>query len=218
VEKPSLRAQLDALYSEYRKILPEGILSKMNAGNESVVASGVLDRCLMTGKQVPLFALPDARGKRIELDALLKKGPVVISFFRGSWCTFCSLELRALQACHAEIRTRGATLVAITPQLPEHTATSLDEMDISFPILNDCGNEVARRFGLTFTVDEELRPIYSKSFKIDLPKENGDQSYELPIPSTFVVAQDGRVCTAFNDPNYFRRLEPRAILEALDEL
>jgi len=128
------------------------------------------------------------------------------------------IELRALQACHAEIRTRGATLVAITPQLPEHTATSLDEMDISFPILNDCGNEVARRFGLTFTVDEELRPIYSKSFKIDLPKENGDQSYELPIPSTFVVAQDGRVCTAFNDPNYFRRLEPRAILEALDEL
>ncbi len=194
--------------------LPAEALATFAAKTEQLVRSGIAEAAIGAGDEIPGFSLPGATGRTVSGAVLLASGPLVISFYRGSWCPYCNLELHALQQIAPEITALGARLVAISPNLPDTSLTSVEKHALTFEVLSDVGNTVARQFGLVFTLDEELRPLY-RDFGIDLPGENGDDSYELPIPATYVVRPDGIVAAAYVNADYTRRMEPADILAAL---
>jgi len=119
-----------------------------------------------------------------------------------------------LQLALPEIKKLGGRLLAISPQLPDQSLAMVKERGIDFEVLSDLGNKAARKFGLVFTLPRELKEIYPK-FGIDLPAANGDNSYELPVPASYVVNRDGMIILDFVEIDYTRRLEPARILEAL---
>ena len=134
--------------------------------------------------------VPDAAGTTVSLSALLAGGPVVVAFYRGGWCRYCSIELRALQGGLAEIAAAGATLVAVSPQTPDSSLPTAEKPELAFPVQSDRGNRVPESFGLVFTLPEAIRRLYS-AFGIDLPAANGDSPFRLPIPATYVLRADG---------------------------
>ncbi|NOR55016.1 MAG: redoxin domain-containing protein, partial [Sulfurovum sp.] len=148
---------------------------------------------------------------------LLKDGPLVINFYRGGWCPYCNLELQAFQDVLPQIKELGAQLVAISPNLPDKSLSSIEKHALSFQVLSDVQNKVSRQFGLVYTLDEKLQPLY-KQMGIDLPEFNGDESYELPLPATYVVDSKGMIKLAFAPADYTKRLDPNKVIEVLKEL
>ena len=167
--------------------------------------------------QAPNFVLPDATGNSVELRTLLQHGPVVLTFYRGGWCPYCNIELRALQSALPQIRGHHATLVAVSPQTPDQSLSTAEKNELEFPVLSDSGNKVAREYGIVFTLPEALRPIY-ENFGIELPAHNGDESFDLPVPATYVIDGEGKVRYAFVNADYRQRAEPSDIVAALAEL
>ncbi|WP_218079539.1 peroxiredoxin-like family protein [Anthocerotibacter panamensis] len=213
----SLTQELNNVATHIKSQIPAEALSTMGQAMAELIQSGIVDRSLKVGATVPDFTLPNAAGTPVQLSTLLAQGPVVISFYRGAWCPFCNLELHALQQALPEIQALGANLVAISPQTPDNSLTTIEKNSLTFEVLSDSGNTVARQFGIVFQLAESLRPIYA-NFGIDLPVFNGDTSFELPMPATYVIAPDGRVAYTFVDPDYTKRLEPAQVLEALRSL
>jgi peroxiredoxin len=196
------------------KAAPPEILAGIGAEIEKLTASGIARQALQVGAKAPDFTLPDAHGKPVTLSALLAKGPVVVTFYRGGWCPFCDLQLRAYQGVLGAIHDLGAELVAISPQTPDYALSDVEKKQLTFPVLTDKGNRVARDFKLVFALSDALRKLQTH-FGSVLPKFNGDDSWELPMPGTFVLDRKGVVKLASVDPNWMVRVEPAAILEAL---
>lgn len=210
----SLKAELDAFRADFMAQAPAEIREAMSRADMELAASGILDRGLKAGDKVPDFRLPEARGGFVRLKDLLAKGPVVLSFYRGGWCPYCNLELRALQKALPEITGLGAQLVAISPQTPDESLSTAEKNELAFCVLSDVGSVTAKAFGIAFDLAEELRPIYARSGHA-LPDKNGDESWVLPIPATYVIDSDGTIALAFRDVDYRNRLEPAEIIAAL---
>ncbi|MCW8906489.1 MAG: AhpC/TSA family protein [Sedimenticola sp.] len=212
-----LQDQLDEQKrSTINKASPE-TLQLMAQATADLKASGIENRALGTGDKAPDFTLPNARGVPVTLKALLQDGPLVINIYRGGWCPYCNLELRALTGIHPQIEALGARLLGIAPEVPNKVAETTQRHTAPFEILSDVGNRVSRQFGLVFTLSESIREIYS-GFGIDLPAYNGDDHFELPLPATYIVKSDGEIAYSFVDADYTRRMEPEAILDALRKL
>jgi peroxiredoxin len=183
---------------------------------ERVRASGVVDHALTTGERVPEFTLPDAYGKEVSLKRLLAEGPVVVAFYRGDWCPFCNIELHALQEALPAMKELGATLIAISPEKPDHGIVATEKNSLTFPVLSDFGNMVARQFGIVFQIGDELKDFSKNVFKNDIALRNGEGSYELPVPATFVIDTTGVIRFAHVDVDYMvGRAEPEAVIAAL---
>jgi peroxiredoxin len=210
----SLTDALAILRQQSRAETAEEIRTVMDRATVDLARSGIVDRSLKVGETMPAFALPNATGRMVHSADLLVHGPLVVSFYRGGWCPYCNLELYALQQKMPEITVAGATLAAITPELPDHSLSTVEKHQLTFEVLSDVGNEVARQFGLVFQLPAALREVY-EGFGIDLPQTQGNDRFELPIPGTFVIDHLGIVVTAFVDPDYTKRLEPSEIVEAL---
>lgn len=213
----TLQSELDVFRTGFMTKVPAEIRDAMGRADLALAASGIAEAALKAGDTAPDFALPDATGKIVRLSDLLADGPVVVSFYRGGWCPYCNLELRALQKALPEITALGATLLAISPEKPDETLSTAEKNDLTYPVLSDQGSAVSRRFRIAFDLAEELRPIYSK-FNHALPDRNGTDSWILPIPATFVIARDCDVALAFVDVDYRNRLEPATILATLTTL
>ena len=214
----SLQEQLAALRARAKAAMPSEIIVSMQRDLETLARSGLAQQSVQVGEQAPDFTLPDALGQPVTLSALLKQGPVVVAFYRGEWCPYCNLQLRAYQRILPQIQELGAFLVAVSPQTPDHTLSIVEKKQLVFPVLSDRGNIVARRYRLVFRVPDTTRLIYQQQFGINLPAFNGDESWELPIPGTFIVDQQAQVRLAFVDVDYTHRLDPSALLEGLHEL
>lgn len=212
-----LAAELDAFRGAFMTKAPAEIRAAMERADSELLASGILDRALKSGDTAPDFTLPSSDGQIVSLKDLLKSGPVVLSFYRGGWCPYCNLELRALQAVLPKITTQGATLVAVSPQTPDESLSTAEKNDLAFPVLSDSGSQVAKAFGIAFDLADELRPIYTQ-FNHALPVMNGTDSWALPLPATYVIGQDGVIALSFVDVDYRTRLEPAAVLAALCSL
>lgn len=210
----SLSERIQQMSAEAVKRIPADVLATMQKATAKLKVSGIENKALKEGDRAPDFSLPNHKGGEVSIGALLEKGPVVISFYRGEWCPYCNLEIKALQDALPEIVDLGASLVAISPQTPPHSQATAEKNALSFDVLSDHGNRVARQFGLVFTLAEELRPIYEQ-FGLDLPAYNGEDSFELPIPATYVIGAEGVILKAFVDANYTARLEPDEILKVL---
>jgi peroxiredoxin len=173
---------------------------------------------LKEGDAAPDFALPDTHGQTVALRALLDRGPVVISFYRGAWCPFCNLELRGLQRVLPQMEQMGASLVAISPQLPDHSLSTEEKNQLTFPVLSDAGNIAAKRFGIVFTLPAVLVEV-NRAMGRDLEEINGEAgATELPMPATFVLDKRGIVRLAFVEEDWRKRLDPEIILDALRRL
>jgi len=213
----SLKAELEAFRVEFMTKVPPEIRDAMTRADQELLESGVLKRAIKAGDRAPDFTLPDARGSSVRLSSLLEKGPVVLSFYRGGWCPYCNLELRGLQRSLPEFVGLGASLVAVSPQTPDESLSTADKNELEFSVLTDTNSRTAKAFGIAFDLAENLRPIYAR-FGHALPDMNGDDSWVLPIPATFIIDQNGIVALAFVDVDYRNRLEPSEIVTVLQTL
>jgi len=213
----TLATELAAMTASVQEQAPAAVLDAIERSTELLAQSGLADRALRRGDRAPDFILPDGTGEWVSSRDLRARGPIVLCFYRGAWCPYCNLELRAWQQHLAELRTLGATLVAISPQTPDASLTLAEKHALTYPVLSDRGNAVARSFGIVFTVDEGMRTVL-EGFGVHLPAYNGDSTYELPVPATYLVAGDATVVGAWVDIDYRRRGEPSAVLARLREL
>jgi len=212
-----LQQQLDAFKAEFARTAPVGRPALYEAKIEELRASFALEHATRTGDQAPDFTLPDPQGRDVSLGTLLEAGPAIVTFYRGGWCPYCNIQLRAYQAVLPEMTALDARLVAISPQLPDSSLSTAEANELTFDVLSDVGNNVARNFGLVWSLPEELRAALRSNNKA-LPGINGDDSWELPMPATYVIGRDGRVALAGIDVDYRNRLEPDAILTTLRSL
>lgn len=211
-----LKEQLEETTKEFSASMPEQV--KLFAADTALMVDrGVGTGGPAVGDTAPDFELPDQLGRTVKSADFRAQEPLVISFYRGGWCPYCNLELRALQQHLPQFTALGASLVAISPQLPDESMTTVEKNELSFPVLSDVGNQVARQFGLVFSLSESLRPIYA-DFGIDLPKYNGTDTFELPVPATFVIDSAGTVKAAYVNADYKQRMEPAEIVEVLTKM
>lgn len=213
----TLQQQLDRLRERERAQTPPAVLTILDQANRLLASTTLTEESLKQGDPAPDFVLPDAEGSPVALSSLLRQGPVVLSFFRGGWCPFCSLELRAYQQIVSSIESVGASLAAIGPESPAHLRETIRENAVRFPVLHDADNAVARRFGLVYRIPEALRAVY-EGFGLDLPARNGSTSFELPVPATYLVDTEGRIRRSFVEVDPTRRGEPSDFLEGIREL
>ena len=211
----SLKAQIDAYNVQKEAKLPGDVLALMAQTNEELIAQHIKDNALQVGAKVSNFSLNNHSAEQVELADLLNNGPVIISFYRGNWCPYCNLELKALNDHLPEFKTHNAQLVAISPQLPDQTLSSAQKNALEFDVLSDINNKVAEQFGLLFTLDERIVALYSQ-FGIDFEKYYGNKSYKLPLPATYVINQKGIITYAFLNEDYTLRAEPTDVLAALE--
>ena len=169
---------------------------------------------LPVGAKAPQFQLPDHDGKLPASADLLARGRLVLSFIRGRWCPFCVGQMEAMNLIIAEIEAADATFAAISPQTVKQSYFMHDQHKLRFPLLSDAGNQVARQFGLTYRVPEYQQALYKKTF-VNLPFTNGDDSWELPIPATYILDRDGTVLYASANEDYTERPEPTEITRVL---
>lgn len=182
------------------------------------VSTRIDKEALKVGDKIPNFQLEDANGRVISSEKLLKQGAIVISFYRGGWCPYCSLELRELQKHLDEIKKYNGTLVSISAELPDSSSGTIEKNQLTFPVLTDRNLFVAKQFGLVFQLPEVIEGMTKNTFGLDLTKINGTEKYELPIPETYVVDTSCTIRFAFVDPNFMQRTEPAEIVEVLKNL
>ncbi|GEB72173.1 alkyl hydroperoxide reductase [Pseudoalteromonas carrageenovora] len=211
----SLKAQIDAYNVQKEAKLPADVLALMDTTNEELIAQHIKGNALQIGAKVENFSLVNHNGESIELNDLLNKGPVIVSFYRGSWCPYCNLELKALNDYLAQFKTQSAQLIAISPQLPDETLSTKQKNELDFDVLSDVCNKVAEQFGLLFTLDERIQALYTQ-FGIDFEHYYGDKSFKLPLPATYVINQEGVITYAFLNEDYTLRAEPIDIMAALE--
>jgi Peroxiredoxin len=211
--------ELDQARERYRsRVIPPERLKIMDDATGALVRSGLRSTAVKEGDRVADFTLTDAHGKPVQLQQLLETGPVVVTFYRGGWCPYCNIELRGLQRALPEIKELGASLIAISPQLPDNSLSTEEKNSLTFPVLSDVGNVIARRFGIAFRLPDDLLKTY-QDFDHGLEKKNGREgALELPMPATYVLNNDGTVISSFVDEDYTKRLDPDAILTTLRKL
>jgi peroxiredoxin len=178
--------------------------------------SGIIARtALKTGDRAPTIVLENAKGAVVDVATVLAKGPVIVSFYRGGWCPYCNLELKAYQEILPEITAAGASLVAISPEKPDDTVSTAEKNALTFEVLSDVGQKVGRAFGLVYEFTEELKGAY-RGFNLDIPARNGTPGeWALPVSATYVLDRDGAIIYAHTDVDYRDRADPRDVLQVL---
>jgi peroxiredoxin len=210
----NLAQELADFRAEFERAAPAGRVALYDAKVEELRASFPLSAALAVGDIAPSFTLQNANRREVSLSEVLRKGPAVITFYRGGWCPYCNIQLRAYQQALPEIAALGGQIIAISPQLPDGSLSVAEKNELEFEVLSDVGNRAARSFGLVYSLPEELRAALTSNNKA-LPGINGDDSWELPVPATFVIAPDRNVLLAHIDVDYRRRLAPEDIKQAL---
>ncbi|OAD21780.1 alkyl hydroperoxide reductase/ Thiol specific antioxidant/ Mal allergen [Candidatus Thiomargarita nelsonii] len=216
-QEQTLRVQTTQLKEEFIAGLPEEVKRTVGESLAKLLQSDVAKNAKTLGDKAPDFNLPNVKGEQVRLSDAYKAGPVVLSFYRGGWCPFCNLEMRALQQHLPQIKALGASLIAISPQTPDNSLTTAEKLQLEFEILSDQGNKTARDYGLLMQVYEEMRSLYL-NWGFDLPAANGDDSYELPVPATYVIDREGIIRSAYVDKDYTTRMEPTEIINALQQM
>jgi peroxiredoxin len=213
-----LQGKLDALKHEFdTNLAPSAAVEALHRSVDELIASGAQDRALKVGDLAPEFTLPDVGGNPVSSKALLAKGPLVVTFYRGVWCPYCNFDLSALEEARSAIEALGASLVAISEQTAANSRKSQRQNGLGFPILGDHGGEIAARFGVRWTLPDYLREV-QKALGADLTQFNGEDSWTLPMPARYVIAQDGSIAYSEVNADYTRRPEPSAVFPILEQL
>jgi peroxiredoxin len=210
----TLTEQLSSYSQQSATRIPEPAQKIMKDAIKELENSTIAQRAFKKGQQLPHISLPNASGKTVNIQEELKNNKVVLTFYRGGWCPYCNLELKALQAKQAEIEAKGAKLIAISPEAPDNSLSTTQKNALTFDILTDANNEVARSLGLVYELPQNLVSLY-KQFGINLEQSQGMQSNELPIAATYIINQEGSIDYDFIEEDYKLRAEPAEVVAAL---
>lgn len=209
----SLQDQLDEITANTRHLVQAERLAVGERAVEELFASGIEEKILPVGALAPDFVLKDASGRLVRSADLLALGPLVLKFFRGRWCSYCVTELEAWRDLYGTLRERGVLMVAIGPQIERQSDFMAVQHGLPFPVLTDPGCAVAEKFGLVYTVPEYHRAYYL-SILVNIPFVNGEPSWRLPLPATYVISSAGRVVLAEAHADFRVRPEPQEALAA----
>lgn len=213
MNSPSLTQQLaDYKAGFVQRAAPERV-ALMESATADLRTSGIENSALQVGAQAPDLTLPDATGNPVRLADLWRQGPLVLIFYRGGWCPYCNLELRAWQQQFAALAVHGARLVAVSPQTPDNSLSTAEKNELAYPVLSDSSLAAATGFGIAFEMQQALVDLYSQVGN-DLPVLNGNGRWVLPLPATYVIGQDGRIAFAHIEADYRLRAEPADVLAA----
>ncbi|QLE02538.1 AhpC/TSA family protein [Galbibacter sp. BG1] len=210
----SLTTELKQLNQQNREKIPNEALAVMDEATNNLKKDHLAEKTIKEGKSFPYTSLPNAKGKEVNLEELNKNKKLIVSFYRGGWCPYCNLELKALQNSLEEFKANGAELVAITPETPDNSLSTSEKNNLSFEVLSDINNEFAKELGLVFGLPDALKSIYDQ-FGIDVKKHNNNEDFELPMPATFVLNENGKVIYRFVNEDYTQRADIQEILKAL---
>ncbi|HUB76003.1 MAG TPA: peroxiredoxin-like family protein [Solirubrobacteraceae bacterium] len=213
-ELSSYAEQRDELAAAMAGRGPEEVRAGFAAAAARLAATDFAQRAPKVGEQAPRFTLPDQSGEDVALAELLAEGPVVLIFYRGAWCPFCNLYLRAFQARLGRVAQLGATLVAISPQAPDGSLAMAEKNALGFSVLSDGAASAIDAYGLRWEVDEQLQPLF-KTVGNDLAEINGEVAWALPATATFVIDAAGVVRYVKITGNWRERAEPDEVLEVL---
>lgn len=211
-----LQKALDKKKSNFELNADEDKKKDYAAGIQAIVDAGVLEKAMNEGDKAPNFTLKNAKGESVALYDELKNGPVVLIWYRGGWCPYCNLTLKRLQDELPNFKKYDASLLALTPELPDSSLSTVEKNALSFQVLSDIGNEVAKEYGVVFELTDAVAKRYQEGF--NLYGYNGDKSNTLPLAATYVINKDGKIVYAFLDADYRNRAEPKDILNALKSL
>lgn len=218
LEQASALAPLEPRLAALRRSAPTRLGPEVLAIFEHVIQrtlrSGLGVEAPAVGAVPPPVALYDTGGHPVTLADLRADGPLVLTFFRGDWCAYCREALAALRDALPDITAAGARLVAVSPQVPAANAATAERLTLPFPLLSDPGNGTAAAWGIAQDLDPTMRRLFLE-LRRDLPACNGDDSWRLPLPATFIIGRDGRITWRFVHGDYSRRAEPAAIVAEL---
>ncbi|MDF7801424.1 peroxiredoxin-like family protein [Pontiellaceae bacterium B1224] len=211
----SLKSQLDERKNAFGAKASADVKKTYAEGIQAVVDSGVVQQAKQVGDMAPDFELTNAAGEMVRLSDVLKEGPVVLTWYRGGWCPYCNLALRAMQKELPNFEAQGATLIAISPELPDESMSTTEKDELEFQVLSDLDNATAKEYGIVYTLTDGVASIYEEKFA--LSAHNGTDSDELPLAATYVIGQDGVITYAFLDADYRNRAEPSDITAVLQK-
>ncbi len=199
----------------FRQRVPKNLQEIMIMATKRLENKKLSQNAIKVGDKAKTFNLPNALNKNISLDELLKDNAfIVLNFYRGTWCPYCNLELKALQGINDELSKLNTKIVAISPQVPDLSLSTKEKNELKFEVLSDVNSKVIKEYGLVFNLDEELKPIY-QNFGINIPDSNGNETYELPMPATYIINKDKDIIFSFIDEDYTKRCEPKTILDTI---
>jgi peroxiredoxin len=212
----TLSQQLEEYRAGWMLRVPADRRAAMERHIAHLSETGLGNHAKQVGDLAPAIVLPDAHGRAFEVDRLLAKGPVIVTFYRGGWCPYCNLELKAYQAVLPRIIAAGASLVAISPEKPDDSVSTAEKNGLTFAVLSDVGQKVGKAFGLVYAFTDELRTVYD-GFKLDIPEKNGTpDEWSLPLSATYVIGSDGRIQFADTSVDYRHRTDPLDVLQVLE--
>lgn len=215
-EAETLARQLEAQAKASREKTPAEVAQVMDEAIEALRKSQIVEKALKAGASFPVMKLKDAQGAKFDTAALLKKGPLILVFYRGGWCPYCMVQLAYWNNELADVRAKGATFVAITPENSTEAKATIAKRGWEFPVVLDEKSKLARKLGIVYPMPESLIAVYRK-FGRDLSATNTSESWELPISATYVVGTDGKIVYAHIDPDYKKRAEPAEVLKSLGQ-
>ena len=216
IKNTSLAAIL-LLVTTFAAFAQEKMMSPETTANKEVSAQDAAKSGLKAGAKMPSFTLGDMNGKQVGSDDLLKKGNLVVVFYRGAWCPFCNLYLKKLQDNAAQIKAAGGNIVAISVENPDRSLSLAQKHKLEFTVLSDPNFETARKFGIVYQLPPATNEQYI-AHGIDLVKYNSTAKPELPLSATYVVNRKGEIVYAFLEPDYKQRAEPAVIIENLKKI
>jgi peroxiredoxin len=212
-----LQDKLDALKAECLVKTPPKVMLVRQRAVEELAASGLAEQAMHAGEQAPAFQLRDGCGQAFSSREALRRGPIVLVFYRGRWCPYCNIDLRAIEAASHDIRSLGASLVIVSQQTPDNSLETQRRNGLSFASLVDARGKVAHAFGLRWKVSNGLRAV-EEGCGLDLAAFNGDPSWTLTMPARYVVAPGGMIEYADISVDYTRRGDPSELIPVLAHL
>ena len=212
IQPLDLTKQLEALSAKNKMSFDRIVNEALEESFITFRETGIEDRARNIGDRAPNLRLPNALGEMVSINAALDEGPAVVLFYMGEWCPYCNISLRAYQRALPEIQAAGANLFEISPEKPDNSLSMIEKNDLDFEVLTDRNNRIAKKFGISYSVDEALSAI---SDGIDLKEKNDSRKLELPLVATYVIDQDRIIQYAFINVDYRKRAEPFDVVEVL---
>jgi peroxiredoxin len=213
----SVKEQLEQAKAGFIAKVPAEAQAEIFRHIEEQQQSGIVFG-LNEGGKAPNFTLTNPLGEQVTLYNELAKGPVVLTFYRGSWCPFCNIQLRAYQQLLSEIQKHGGQLIAVSPQSPDNSLSQKEKEELTFQVLSDPNGHVAESYNILFEMPDYLQNTFKNTLKRDLTEFNKTDRWMLPVPATYLIDKEGIVCSAHVNPDFMTRMEPQDILDQLKKL